>query len=196
MHFIVHRHYRKVKLKRAPKHSAFFETLMEQLLAVDSLEAFEQIEQATTVKERAAASLARGESTQCGQVSEDVVETEDGHHLEENPDTVDCDQGVKRRHRSRKVCAVYKSKPRKYTNPECSSGNRRYIWHEDWKNGNDIPRTLLLEHKLRNRPPPAHPGKKRARTAPARRDVSGDDENGRAAQNARAGSSDERVVDS
>ncbi|KAG3092788.1 hypothetical protein PI124_g18768 [Phytophthora idaei] len=40
-----------------------------------------------------------------------------------------------------------------------------------------------------------HPGKKRALSAPARRDVSGDDEDGSAAQNARAGSSDERVVD-
>ncbi|KAG2801028.1 hypothetical protein PC116_g4378 [Phytophthora cactorum] len=76
-----------------------------------------------------------------------------------------------------------------------SKKTRFEIWHKDWENGNDIPRSLLLEHKLRTRPPPAHPGKKRARTAPARLDVSGDDEDGSAAQNARAGSSDERVVD-
>lgn len=42
--FIAHRHYRKVKMKNPPKHSAFFEALMEQLLAVDNQEAFEQIE--------------------------------------------------------------------------------------------------------------------------------------------------------
>ncbi|KAE8995218.1 hypothetical protein PR001_g20181 [Phytophthora rubi] len=37
------------------------------------------------------------------------------------------------------------------------------IWHEDWSNGNDIPRTLLMEHKIRMRPPSDRPGKKRKR---------------------------------
>lgn len=42
--FIVHRHYRKVNNRRPPKHFSFFEELMEQLLAVDSIEAFDEIE--------------------------------------------------------------------------------------------------------------------------------------------------------
>ncbi|KAE9018677.1 hypothetical protein PR003_g17679 [Phytophthora rubi] len=35
------------------------------------------------------------------------------------------------------------------------------IWHNDWSNGENIPRLLLDEPKLRNRPPPSRPGKKR-----------------------------------
>ncbi|EEY61728.1 uncharacterized protein PITG_22425, partial [Phytophthora infestans T30-4] len=65
--------------------------------------------------------------------------------VEENPDTVIGEQGVQR---SCKVCAIYKVQPRKFTNI-C--------------NGLDIPRLLLNEHKLRHRPPPSHPGKKRRR---------------------------------
>ncbi|KAG3234759.1 hypothetical protein PI124_g20193 [Phytophthora idaei] len=42
--FIVHRHNRKVNGQRPPSHFAFFEELMEQLLAVDSAEAFAEIE--------------------------------------------------------------------------------------------------------------------------------------------------------
>ncbi|EGZ09667.1 hypothetical protein PHYSODRAFT_522500, partial [Phytophthora sojae] len=41
------------------------------------------------------------------------------------------------------------------------------IWHNDWNNGNDIPRSLLRGHKLRDRPPAARPGKKRRRTSGA-----------------------------
>lgn len=42
--FVVHRHYREVNNKRPPKHFAFYETLMEQLLAIDSPEAYTAIE--------------------------------------------------------------------------------------------------------------------------------------------------------
>ncbi|KAE9259531.1 hypothetical protein PF008_g33339, partial [Phytophthora fragariae] len=88
---------------------------------------------------------------------------------------------LKRRQRSCKVCAVYKVQPRKYTKyfcPECSTGNRRtylcnvvregkektcfHIWHDEWSNGNAIPRRLQ-DHKIRNRPPASRPGKKRRR---------------------------------
>ncbi|KAG3071621.1 hypothetical protein PI125_g22705 [Phytophthora idaei] len=41
--FIVFRHNKKVNSERPPKHYAFFETLMEQLMAVDA-ETFERIE--------------------------------------------------------------------------------------------------------------------------------------------------------
>ncbi|KAG3107971.1 hypothetical protein PI125_g12248 [Phytophthora idaei] len=41
---IVYRHHRKTNGKSPPKHFAFFEELMEQLLAVDSVEAFAEIE--------------------------------------------------------------------------------------------------------------------------------------------------------
>ncbi|KAJ8540589.1 hypothetical protein ON010_g12637 [Phytophthora cinnamomi] len=54
--------------------------------------------------------------------------SESGHRLEENPDTVEGEQGVKRRQRSCKVCALFKVKPRKFTKyfcPECSNGNKR-----------------------------------------------------------------------
>ncbi|KAE9017645.1 hypothetical protein PF005_g13199 [Phytophthora fragariae] len=37
----------------------------------------------------------------------------------------------------------------------------KIIWHNDWSNGENIPRLLLDEPKLRNRPPPSRPGKKR-----------------------------------
>ncbi|KAE9268824.1 hypothetical protein PF001_g29497, partial [Phytophthora fragariae] len=107
------------------------------------------------------------------------VRRDDGHRLEENPDTVDSDQGLKRRQRSCKVCALYMMQPRKYTKyfcPECSTGNRRegkektcyQIWHDDWDSGNTILRHLLQEHKIRDRPPPSRPGKKRRhRAAPS-----------------------------
>ncbi|KAE8903294.1 hypothetical protein PF006_g27375 [Phytophthora fragariae] len=60
----------------------------------------------------------------------DRADDEGGHRLEENPDMVDNEQGLKKRQRSCKVYALYKSKPRKYTKyfcPECSTGNRRYV---------------------------------------------------------------------
>ncbi|KAE9350003.1 hypothetical protein PF008_g6657 [Phytophthora fragariae] len=41
--FIVHHYYRKVNNKRPPNHFAYLETLMEQLLAIDSAEAFAAI---------------------------------------------------------------------------------------------------------------------------------------------------------
>ncbi|KAE9007207.1 hypothetical protein PF005_g23769 [Phytophthora fragariae] len=34
------------------------------------------------------------------------------------------------------------------------------IWHADWSSGNDIPRALLQEHKIRNRPPPSRPDRR------------------------------------
>ncbi|EGZ05447.1 hypothetical protein PHYSODRAFT_534181, partial [Phytophthora sojae] len=92
----------------------------------------------------------------------------------------------KRRQRSCKVCAVFEVKPRKFTKyfcPECSAGNKRkylcnvvregraktcfQIWYADWDNGNDTPRHLLQEHKVRGRPPPSRPGKKRRRVSQA-----------------------------
>ncbi|KAG3117875.1 hypothetical protein PI125_g3408 [Phytophthora idaei] len=42
--FIVYRDFRKVNNMRPPRHFAFFETLMEQLLAVDQEEASAVIE--------------------------------------------------------------------------------------------------------------------------------------------------------
>ncbi|KAE9259185.1 hypothetical protein PF008_g33433 [Phytophthora fragariae] len=42
------------------------------------------------------------------------------------------------------------------------------IWHAEWSNGNDIPRQLLQEHKVRDCRPPTHPGKKRRRCTHAR----------------------------
>ncbi|KAE9271849.1 hypothetical protein PR003_g30388, partial [Phytophthora rubi] len=177
--FIVFRHHRNVNNQRPAKHFAFFETLMEQLLAIDSPEAYATIEEATCAQERTAASPVRQASAATTPVRRD-----DGHRLEENPDTVDSDQGLKRRQRSCKVCALYKMQPRKYTKyfcPECSTGNRRtylcnvvregkektcyQIWHDDWDSGNTILRHLLQEHKIRNRPPPSRPGKKRRRRA-------------------------------
>ncbi|KAE9273770.1 hypothetical protein PF001_g27359 [Phytophthora fragariae] len=159
---------------------------MVQLLAVDSAETYETIEIATTARERTAASPAREGAPQ--ERAMDRADDEGGHRLEENPDMVDNEQGLKKRQRSCKVYALYKSKPRKYTKyfcPECSTGNRRKyfcnvargrektcfaIWHTDWKNGNDIPRSLLQEHKLRDRPPATRPGKKRRRCLAAEED--------------------------
>ncbi|GMF48200.1 unnamed protein product [Phytophthora fragariaefolia] len=49
-----------------------------------------------------------------------------GHRLEENSDIVDNELGLKKRQRTCKVCALNKTKPRKYTKyfyPECSIGN-------------------------------------------------------------------------
>ncbi|KAG2837170.1 hypothetical protein PC112_g5018 [Phytophthora cactorum] len=42
--YIVYPHHRKTNGKSSPKHFAFFEELMEQLLAVDPVEAFAEIE--------------------------------------------------------------------------------------------------------------------------------------------------------
>ncbi|KAG3021016.1 hypothetical protein PC123_g9853 [Phytophthora cactorum] len=125
--FIVFRHHRKVNNRSAPKHFSFFETLMEQLLAVDSPETYEAIDNATRAQDRTAASPAHGDAREAPTMA-DATQAECGHRLEENPDTVDNEQGLKKRHRSCKVCATYKSKPRKYTKyfcPECSTGNRR-----------------------------------------------------------------------
>ncbi|KAE9281571.1 Histamine oxidase [Phytophthora fragariae] len=144
---------------------------MEQLLAIDSPEAYATIEETTCAQERTAASPVRQASAATTPVRRD-----DGHRLEENPDTVDSDQGLKRRQRSCKVCALCKMQQRKYTKyfcPEFSTGNRRegkektcyQIWHDDWDSGNTILRYLLQEHKIRNCPPPSRPGKKRRRRA-------------------------------
>ncbi|GMF48922.1 unnamed protein product [Phytophthora fragariaefolia] len=96
---------------------------------------------------------------------------DEGHRLEENPDTVDNDQGLKRRQHSCKICAVFKARPRKFTNKYLSNVVREgeektcfQIWHDDWGSGNAIPRSLQ-DHKIRNRPPSSCPGKKRRRQA-------------------------------
>ncbi|KAE9346391.1 hypothetical protein PR003_g7452, partial [Phytophthora rubi] len=81
-------------------------------------------------------------------------------------------------------------KPRKFTKyfcPECSSGNRReylcnvvregrektcfQIWHQDWSNGNDIPRLVLQDHKVRDRAPPSRPNKKRRSSGQSHHDA-------------------------
>jgi hypothetical protein len=49
------------------------------------------------------------------------------------------------------------------------------IWHDDWSNGNAIPRSLQ-DHKIRNRPPSSRPGKKRRRQAVE--DAAGESEGG------------------
>ncbi|KAE9023431.1 hypothetical protein PR001_g12915 [Phytophthora rubi] len=158
--FIVHRHYREVNNKRPPKHFAFYETLMEQLLAIDSPEAYTAIETAIRAQDR---TTSPGRADAWSQSpARHSAEIDTGHRLEENPDTFAGEQGVKRRQRSCKVCALYKVKPRKFTKyycPECSDGNRRKylcnvaregrdktcfsIWHNDWGNGENIPRLLL-----------------------------------------------------
>ncbi|POM67412.1 Hypothetical protein PHPALM_16597 [Phytophthora palmivora] len=119
---------------------------------------FDAIVEATTVRERTVPSPSRTESQR---QSVAAVDVDIGHRLEENPDTAEGAQGVKRRHRSCK----------------CSSGNKRKylcnvrrdgrldtcftIWHNEWDNGNDIPQLLLQEHKTRDRPLASRPGKKR-----------------------------------
>ncbi|KAG3148311.1 hypothetical protein PC128_g23629 [Phytophthora cactorum] len=156
--YIVYRHHRKTNGKSSPKHFAFFEELMEQLLVVDPVEDFAEIE--------------------AGNRGDDVV-VDEGHRLEESPDTIAGEQGVKKRQWSCKVCALHKVKPRKFTKyycPDCSSGyNRKYLcnvgrdgrdtcfrfWYLEWNNGNDIPRELLQRNKTRDRPPSARLGKKR-----------------------------------
>ncbi|KAI9991960.1 hypothetical protein PInf_017340 [Phytophthora infestans] len=132
--FIVFRHYRQMNNLSAAKHFQFFETLMDQLLAVDSIEAFDTIAQSTRAQAWTAASPARSDSSR-QTYPDDVIAN--GHTLEENQDTVDGEHGLKRRHRSCK--------------------------HTDWNNGNDIPQRLLMDHKVRDRPPSRHPGKKRRR---------------------------------
>ncbi|GMF16142.1 unnamed protein product [Phytophthora fragariaefolia] len=157
--FIVFRHHKALndnrppRKTRPPKHYAFFETLLEQLLAVDSAETYQTIEvryqnyiivqesnvvsaistchfnqRATTARERTVA------SPSCDTVSyapafEGTVDM-GGHRLEENPDTVDNEQGLKKHQRSCKWCVLFKTKPRKYTKYfwyECSTGNRRFV---------------------------------------------------------------------
>ncbi|POM78217.1 Hypothetical protein PHPALM_4270 [Phytophthora palmivora] len=99
---------------------------MTQLLADDCTENYEVIERETTARDRTAASLVRDDAMSAPGVV--PATTSDGHCLEENPDMVDNDQGLKHRQHSCKVCALYKSKPRKYTkyfSPECSTGSNR-----------------------------------------------------------------------
>ncbi|KAG3043761.1 hypothetical protein PC121_g22343 [Phytophthora cactorum] len=127
--FIVFRHNKKVNGELPPKHYAFFETLMEQLMAVDA-ETFETIERATCAEDHTAASPARSTtSRQDGQCTN--AQIDEGHTLAENPDTADIVQGEKKRQRTCKVCTLLKSKPRKYIKyycPECSSGViRKYM---------------------------------------------------------------------
>ncbi|OWZ02925.1 hypothetical protein PHMEG_00025432 [Phytophthora megakarya] len=133
----------------------------------------------TSARDCTAQSLARAETTLLSRQVDAIAE---GHELHENPDTINSEKGTERRHRSCKVCALYKVKLRKFTKyyrPECSIGNKRKylcnvelegaastcfrIWHAVWNNGNDIPAGLLDGHKTRERPPASSPGKKRRR---------------------------------
>ncbi|KAG3251122.1 hypothetical protein PI124_g4276 [Phytophthora idaei] len=111
--FIVYRDFRKVNNMRPPRHFAFFETLMEQLLAVDQEEASAVIEQSTTARERTAASPVRDGPAQQASVAESSAHVHRDHRIEENLDTVDGEQDVKPR------------KLTKYFCPECSNGSRR-----------------------------------------------------------------------
>ncbi|GMF48696.1 unnamed protein product [Phytophthora fragariaefolia] len=102
--FIVYRHKCNVMNKPVPKHFAFLETLMEQLLAIDSPETFIQhmttlcaTQRATLAKDRTAASPARSDQGMQSSKGETTVSFDSGHRLEESPDTVDTDQGVKKR---------------------------------------------------------------------------------------------------
>jgi hypothetical protein len=86
------------------------------------------MQRATCAQERTAASPVRREPGQMPAATDQQPRYDDGHRLEENPDTVDNEQGLKRRQRSCKVCAVFKVQPRKFTKyfcPDCSTGNRR-----------------------------------------------------------------------
>ncbi|OWZ13480.1 hypothetical protein PHMEG_00013183 [Phytophthora megakarya] len=119
--------------------------------------------------------------------------------LEENPDPAEGAKDVKKRHRSCKVCALHKSKPRKFTKyhcPECSDGVKRTdncftICRSDRNNGNNIPQLLLQEHKTRDRPPASRPGKTRARRQQAREegDVNAEDDAAEASEDVNASSS-------
>ncbi|KAG2981967.1 hypothetical protein PC128_g10616 [Phytophthora cactorum] len=111
--FIVYRYFRKVNNMRPPRHFAFFETLMEQLLAVDQEEAYTVIEQSTTARERTAASPVRDGPAQQASVAESSAHVHRDHRIEENPDTVDGEQDVKSRKLTKCFC------------PECSNGSRR-----------------------------------------------------------------------
>ncbi|RAW36251.1 hypothetical protein PC110_g7472 [Phytophthora cactorum] len=170
--FIVHRHNRQVNGQCPPRHFVFFEELMEQLLAVDSAEAFAEIEEATCARERTAPSPARTGPTTPQESTAAGAFADVDHRLEENPDIVEGEQGVKQRHRSCKVCAVYNVKPRKYTKKCICNVPREErtstcfdIWHSDWNNGNAIPANLQQAHKTGVRPPPSRPDKKRRRRA-------------------------------
>ncbi|KAJ8564168.1 hypothetical protein ON010_g7179 [Phytophthora cinnamomi] len=159
---------------RPAKHFAFYEELMEQLLAVDSPEAFASIEEAANARERTAPSPSRNDVIQHAE-GDPLVDGD--HRLEENPDTAEGEQGTKRRQRLCKVCALFKVQPRKFTKyfcPElkylCNVGREGRdtcfrIWHIEWKNGNAIPPMLLDAHKTLERPPPSRPGKKRRHRA-------------------------------
>ncbi|OWZ03349.1 hypothetical protein PHMEG_00024937, partial [Phytophthora megakarya] len=123
------------------KHFAFFEVLMEPSIAVDSLEAFTEIEVLFT---------------------RTLMSIKVDHRLEENRNSRDRAQS-ERRHRSYQACAVFKVKLRNFTNyysPGCSNGNkvvwpstRKYlcnvrrdgrdtcfrVWYPEWKNGEEMP---------------------------------------------------------
>ncbi|POM78222.1 Hypothetical protein PHPALM_4273 [Phytophthora palmivora] len=77
-----------------------------------------------------------------------------GHCLEDNPDMVDSDQGLKYRLRSCKMCALYNRNHRSIRSTSVQSGALCIVaygmaktcfanWNEDWSNGNDVPLKLL-----------------------------------------------------
>ncbi|POM62206.1 Pleiotropic drug resistance protein [Phytophthora palmivora] len=119
--FIGFRHYKKVNAERPAKHYAFFENLMDQLLAVDA-KTYESIHAATRAENRTAVSPARSTSNE----QRTPVQMEELVVSSDTPDTV---QGKKtKRQRSCKVCDILKTKPRKYSQyycPECSSAVAR-----------------------------------------------------------------------
>ncbi|ETO82711.1 hypothetical protein F444_03191 [Phytophthora nicotianae P1976] len=114
---------------------------MRQMIAVDSVQAFNDIAEATSARERTAPSPARSEPTRSHRPA--TV----GHYLEENTDTVDSEQGVKRRHRSCKVCVIYKVKPRKFTMYFCQLN--RAVQHELQEHEADLAEVQALTIKLR-----------------------------------------------
>ncbi|ETM98509.1 hypothetical protein PPTG_24604 [Phytophthora nicotianae INRA-310] len=138
-----------------PSTSRLFEEMMRQMIAVDSVQAFNDIAEATSARERTAPSPARSEPTRSHRPA--TV----GHYLEENTDTVDSEQGVKRRHRSCKVCVIYKVKPRKFTmyfcqcaflvGDNCSVNKRlnRAVQHELQEHEADLAEVQALTIKLR-----------------------------------------------
>ncbi|OWZ06157.1 hypothetical protein PHMEG_00021624 [Phytophthora megakarya] len=106
------------------------------------------------------------------------------HHLEENPDTAEGAQGVKKRHCSSKVCAVQGQAAQVHeTNMLCNAVNacatfdamkERILASQPGTatgtTGMIFPLFLLQEHKTGGRPPASGPGKKSARRQQARQD--------------------------
>ncbi|KAI9985128.1 hypothetical protein PInf_004437 [Phytophthora infestans] len=101
--FIMFRHHCKENNKCPPKHYAILEALMEKLVAVDPREEYTTIVRRER-QERTAASpaLEGGPPSSAAGAACDFG----GHRLDENPTTVDNEQGLKKRQRFCKVYAL------------------------------------------------------------------------------------------